>query len=116
MDNIRNDDRKEEREEEVWDRIHVYVSAPKYRESELASNAAHPSSESISNQVSTPSPSSSSHSTSNPSSSSTTSSPGGAPSFGSLPRYLPEVNRLRGLRNDFTGLREWFSGVRPQIP
>jgi hypothetical protein len=57
------------------DRIHGYVSAPKYRESELASNAAHPSSESISNQVSTPSPTSSSHSTPNPSSSSTTSSP-----------------------------------------
>jgi hypothetical protein len=53
------------------DRIHGYVSAPKYRESELASNAAHSSE---SNQVSTPSPSSSSHSTSNPTSSSTTSS------------------------------------------
>ena len=55
------------------DRIHGYVSAPKYRESELASNAARSSSDSISNQVSTPSPTSS-HSTSNPSSSSTTSS------------------------------------------
>jgi hypothetical protein len=56
------------------DRIHGYVSAPKYKESELASNTAHTSSESLSNPVSTPFPTSSSNSTSTPSSSPTTSS------------------------------------------
>ena len=56
------------------DHIHGYVNTPKYTESELASNAARPSGESVSNPVSTPSPSSSSNSSSNPSSSSTTSS------------------------------------------
>jgi uncharacterized coiled-coil protein SlyX len=56
------------------DRIHGYVSAPKYRESELSSSAPQPSGESVSNKVSTPSPSSSSNSTSTPSSPSTTSS------------------------------------------
>jgi len=56
------------------DRIHGYVSAPKYRESELSSSAAQPSGEPVSNPISTPSPSSSSNSTSTPSAPSTTSS------------------------------------------
>jgi hypothetical protein len=57
------------------DRIHGYVSAPKYKESELASNAVQASPASISNSVSTPSPASSSHSTSTSSSTPATSPP-----------------------------------------
>lgn len=56
------------------DRIHGYVSAPKYTESELTSSAAQPSGEPASNSVSTSSPSSSSNSTSTPTTPSTTSS------------------------------------------
>ena len=50
------------------DHIHGYVSAPKYRESELASNAVQSSTDSNSRTVSTPSPTSSSYSSSTPSS------------------------------------------------
>ncbi len=56
------------------DRIHGYVSTPRYSESELSSSAAQTSGESVSNPVSTPSPSSSSNSTPTPTTPSTTSS------------------------------------------
>ena len=58
------------------DRIHGYVSAPKYRESELASNTTQSSTDSISTPVSTPSPSSSSNSAAPSSSTPATSSRG----------------------------------------
>ena len=59
------------------DHIHGYVSAPKYRESELASNAAQPSTDSIAKPISTSSPASSAYSTSTtPSSTPATSSQG----------------------------------------
>ena len=58
------------------DRIHGYVSAPKYRESELAANAAQSSTNSISTPVSTPSSTSSSNSTATSSSTPATSSHG----------------------------------------
>ncbi len=87
MDDIRNEDPRQEREERDLsepvqvvvnkidkDRIHGYVSTPRYTESELTSSAAQPSGELESNPVSTPSPSSSSNSTSTPTTPSTTSS------------------------------------------
>jgi len=43
------------------DRIHGYVSAPRYRESELASNEAQPATDANTNPVSTPTPTSSSY-------------------------------------------------------
>ncbi len=48
--------------------VHGYISAPKYRESELASNAAQPSTELNAKPISTPSTDSSSYSTSHTSS------------------------------------------------
>jgi len=56
------------------DRIHGYVSTPRYTESDLTSSAAQPYGESVSNSVSYPSRSSSSNSTSTPTTPSTTSS------------------------------------------
>ena len=58
------------------DRIHGYVSAPRYTESELTSSEAQPSTDAISKPISTPIPTSSSYSTSNPSSTSATTSQG----------------------------------------
>ena len=59
------------------DHVHGYVSAPKYKESELASNATHPSTDMTSRPVSTPTSTSSSSSTSTTPSTAPATSPQG---------------------------------------
>ena len=58
------------------DRIHGYVSAPKYTDAQLTSSAAQPATDATAKPISSSTPSSSSYSTSNPPSVSTTSSQG----------------------------------------